>query len=336
MTAPATMHVVPSPAVTVILPVCDGERYLQEAIESIIDQDVSDWELVVIDNGSVDRTAEICREAARRDARVTVLRLPAPDLVAALNAGLAAARGTYVARMDADDVSLSSRLRRQISHLDRHPGVVAVGCAVDVVDEDGAPVGRVRMPQHDGRIRRALLRGRSAMCHPTVVARRDAVVRAGGYRAGSYPAEDLDLWMRLGREGGLANLPIALLRYRRHGSAVSFTHAEEQARRAHQLVSAERRRRGLAPAPFAPSVPKWASVTLYHLACARIALRSGNRAAARSHARDAMRSDPSAALPYAVLLAAALPHTALRLGGVAWSATQRGRLRRSTSWKISA
>ncbi|WP_165356738.1 glycosyltransferase family 2 protein [Nocardioides zhouii] len=326
----------PSPAVTVILPVHDGERYLQEAIDSIIHQDLPDWELVVIDNGSVDRTGEICRAAAEHDSRVTVLRLPAPDLVAALNAGLAAARGAFVARMDADDVSLPSRLRLQMSYLDRHPDVVAVGGAVDVVDENGAPVGRVRMPQQDEAIRRALLSGRTAMCHPTVVLRHDAIVRIGGYRVGSYPAEDLDLWMRLSREGLLANLPIPLLRYRRHGSAVSFTHAEEQARRTHQLVSAERRRHGLPPAPLASPPAKWASVTLYHLACAKLALRCGNRAAARRHAREAMQGAPVAALPYAVLIAATLPHAALKLGGVAWTAAHRGRTRASTSWKISA
>lgn len=330
------MHVVPPPAVTVILPVYNGERFLQEAIDSIIDQDVPDWELVLIDNGSVDGTAEICRVAAERDSRVKVVRQPVPDLVAALNAGLATARGALVARMDADDVSLPSRLRLQVSHLDLHPAVVAVGSAVDVIDENGDPVGRVRLPQQDDAIRRALLAGRGSMCHPTVVVRRAAIVRVGGYRAGSYPAEDLDLWMRLSREGSLANLPMPLLRYRRHGSAVSFTHADEQALRAHELVAAERRRQGLPPAPFVASDRERGSVTRYHLACARLALRCGNRAAARSHASEALRGAPVAALPYAVLLAAALPRAALKAGGVAWTAAQRKRLRRSTSSKIRA
>lgn len=330
------MHVVPSPAVTVILPVHDGERYLEEAIESIIRQDLSDWELLLVDNGSVDRTEEICRAAATRDPRVKVLRLPDPDLVAALNAGLASARGRLVARMDADDVALPARLRLQASHLELHPAVVAVGCAVDVMDEDGEAVGRVLLPQRDSDIRQALLAGRSAICHPTLVVRRDAIERAGGYRPGSYPTEDLDLWMRLGKEGRLANLPLPLLRYRRHRSAVSFTHADEQTRRGHQLVNAERRRLGLAPAPAPMRKTGQTSVTLYHLACARLALRCGNRTAARSHARDALRTAPVAALPYAVLLAAVLPNTALRMGGVVWTAAHRSRARRSASSKTSA
>src|SRR5207237_10277673 len=130
-----------APRVSVLLPVWNGEAFLEQAMESILRQTLSSFELIVIDDGSTDRSAAIAEEFASRDPRMRVLRRPHEGLSAALNAGIAAARGEYVARMDADDISAPDRLRKQVAYLDAHPACVAVGAWSDVVDEAGRQIG---------------------------------------------------------------------------------------------------------------------------------------------------------------------------------------------------
>src|SRR2546423_11626964 len=114
-----------APRVSVLLPVWNGEPFLEQAMESILRQTLSSFELIVIDDGSTDRTAAIAEEFASGDDRVRVLRRPHEGLSAALNAGIAAVRGEYVARMDGDDISGPDRLRKQVADLDTHPARVA-------------------------------------------------------------------------------------------------------------------------------------------------------------------------------------------------------------------
>jgi len=122
------------PLVSVLLPVWNGERFLRASIDSIASQTFRAFELIVISDGSTDGSLEIAREAAGLDSRIVVLPLPHDGLPAALNAGIAAARGAYLARMDADDLAVPARLERQVAYLDAHPHCVVVGSAVDVVD----------------------------------------------------------------------------------------------------------------------------------------------------------------------------------------------------------
>jgi glycosyltransferase involved in cell wall biosynthesis len=153
----------PLPRVSVVLPVWNGARFLATAIESVLAQTCQSLELLVVDDGSNDATREIAKGFADRDARVTVLALGTHvGIVRALNAGIAAATGEYVARMDADDVAVPSRLETQIALLDAHPECVAVGSAVEVIDEDGQQIGEASYPERHDDIARALLAGRGA------------------------------------------------------------------------------------------------------------------------------------------------------------------------------
>jgi len=209
-----------APRVSVLLPVWNGEAFLEQAMESILRQTLSSFELILIDDGSTDRTAAIAEEFAFRDTRVRVLRRPHEGFSATLNAGIEAARGEYVARMDADDLSLPDRLRKQVAYLDIHPACVAVGAWIEVVDEAGRHIGlKTFVTTHD-EISAVLLCGISPMAHPTVLFRRDVVRAAGGYDARRYPSEDLDLWFRLGERGELANLGEVLLQHL--GTAVAL------------------------------------------------------------------------------------------------------------------
>src|SRR4051812_12524034 len=126
--------------ISVVMPVWNGESFLAEAIESILAQTCRDFEFLIIDDGSTDGTPAILREFEARDPRVRVLWQQHEGLVAALNAGLAAARAPLIARMDADDVSTPERFELQLAYLQAHPECVVLGTAMLVTDPDGAPI----------------------------------------------------------------------------------------------------------------------------------------------------------------------------------------------------
>jgi glycosyltransferase involved in cell wall biosynthesis len=216
------------PYVSVVLPVRNCERYIEDAVESIVEQTFCNLELIVVDDGSSDRTLEIVAECAVRDPRIRVLARPQLGLVGALEAGRAAARGFYTARMDADDVADPERLRRQVEYLDQHCEVVAVGGQVELIDVEGRSIGCRVFPVTPADCRAYLERG-APFCHPSVMMRSDALALAGGYRASFEPAEDMDLWLRLAEIGELANLDVNVLRYRLHAASTTRTYAASQA-----------------------------------------------------------------------------------------------------------
>lgn len=215
------------PRISVVMPVRDGEAFLAEAVESILAQTFADFEFVILDDGSRDATPGMLEDLAVRDPRIRLHRLPAEGIVPALNRGLAASRGEFVARMDADDVALPHRLERQLARLEADGGLVALGSAALEMDATGAELGTVSVATEPGEIR-ALLATRNALLHPTVMARREALVAAGGYRRALGHAEDYDLWLRLSRDGHLANLPEPLLKLRRHRRQTSRVRELEQ------------------------------------------------------------------------------------------------------------
>ena len=209
---------------SVVMPVRDGERYLREALDSVLG-DPGDFELLAVDDGSTDATPEILRSYA--DERLRIVRQGREGLVAALNRGVEEAHGSTVARMDADDVSLPSRLERQHAVLAADERIGLVGCGVETIDAAGLATGSWLLPEDDGGLRRRLLL-RNPFAHGSVVLRRAALEAAGGYR-GDYGAnEDYDLWRRIAREWRLAAVPAVLYRYREHAQAVTKTGVDER------------------------------------------------------------------------------------------------------------
>jgi glycosyltransferase involved in cell wall biosynthesis len=223
----------------------DGERHLNDALDSVLEQTYADFELLVFDDGSRDGTAGLLRRYQERDERVHVLSGPRRGYVHALNDLLTKAAGEFVARMDADDVCRPERLARQVAFLDVHPRVVCVGTATDRIDARGRLIGRRVPPVEDAAIQEELLSGHNPIVHPSVLMRTEVVRRVGGYAVELAPAEDLDLWLRLGEHGELANLPEILLAYRMHTDSVSERGQARQLE--HKRLAAERawRRRGL-------------------------------------------------------------------------------------------
>ena len=300
------------PKVSVLLPVWNGEAFLEQAIDSVLGQTLSSFELIVIDDGSSDRSAAIAEGFTSRDDRVRTLRRPHEGLSASLNAGIAAARGDYVARMDADDVSVPDRLQKQVEYLDAHPACVAVGTWIEVVDEAGRPLGLKTYVTTHAEISAALLDGISPMAHPTVVVRGDALRAAGGYDARCYPSEDLDLWFRLGESGELANLGEALLRHRRHKAAVGVREREKMKAMALAICNEARIRRGLRPRRGTPTMAATNADARYHFECARTALIAGSHLTALRHAAAIIAAEPDRLYGYATLFACAVPRPLLR------------------------
>jgi len=207
------------PKVSVLMPVYNGERYVREALESILAQTFTDYEFIIVDDGSTDGTPFILAEYARQDPRIVLLTNGANrGLVATLNRGLEAARGQYIARMDADDVSLPERLARQVAYLDQHPEVGVLGTNVAYIDSEGRFLngGRPKDPQPlSPTLLQWLLLWRCAIYHPTVMLRRSILAETGlAYDPAFRHAEDRDLWTRLAPYTLIASLPEVLVYYR--------------------------------------------------------------------------------------------------------------------------
>ena len=224
------------------MPVRNGERYLAEAIESVLTQTLAELELVVVDDGSTDRSAEIVSSAAARDSRVRLYSQDPLGLCAALNRAADVARAPLLARLDADDVALPERLERQVAFLAQNPAVAVVGGGVIVIDQNG-----IELDCEPGPERVDLSKG-NALSHPSVTMRADALRRIGGYRL--YPAEDFDLWLRLEEHHQLAALPDLVVKHRLHLEQVSIRSFENQALTALAASAAARQRRAGHPDPL--------------------------------------------------------------------------------------
>ncbi len=200
------------PHVTVLLSVYNGERFLAEAIDSILCQSYKNYEFIIIDDASTDSTAEILKRYEREDSRIKIVTNAVNlRLAASLNKGISLASGELIARMDADDVSLPGRLEKQVAFMQANPNVSVCGTALSVYDSPST----VWLPPLDNDSIRAMLFFESCLYHPTVVMRK-RLFNNFSYSSSMLPAEDYDLWSRMAQKTEIlfANLPVPLLRYR--------------------------------------------------------------------------------------------------------------------------
>ena len=220
----------PNPSVSVVLPVYNAERYLREAVDSILAQTFTDFELILINDGSTDGSGDICRAYAKRDPRIVLIDRPTNGgLVSALNEGLAKARAPLIARMDADDIAMPERFACQYAHMMEHSNLAVLGSAFWNIDSTGKITGQYQHTPFTPAEAKDMLSQRCPTHHPTVMMRKDAILKAGGYRAAFIHAEDYDLWLRLSQLGyDISNLPQPLLNHRTHGANVSIVHQDEQ------------------------------------------------------------------------------------------------------------
>lgn len=202
-----------APLVSVLMPVYNGAADLRRALDSVLGQTFSDFELIVINDGSKDESASLLNSVD--DPRVRVIHQDNMGLAATLNRGLAMARGALIARQDQDDLSHPERFARQVTHLNDNPECILLGTAAEIWVGD-EPTERA----HDHPTEHSLLAFdllfNNPFVHSSVMMRRDAVLDIGGYTTDKsrQPPEDYELWSRLARKGRLANLPERLLVYR--------------------------------------------------------------------------------------------------------------------------
>ena len=225
------------PRLSVLMSVYNGERYLRQAVESILAQTFSDFEFIIVDDGSTDNTVLILN--GYTDPRLVQLKNETNiGLTRSLNRGLAVARGEYIARQDADDWSVPERLQKQIEFLSVHPEIGVLGSWLQIVDVDGNSSSVCTFPLEDAVIRWSLLFC-NPIGHPTVMMRRDVMEKVGGYRPELAQAQDYDLWVRLIPYTRFANLPEVLVYLRKHQMRVTSTRGVDQRRISIQVTQEE-------------------------------------------------------------------------------------------------
>ncbi len=237
--------VVAAPIVSVLLPVYNAKKYVAPAIDSILAQTFTDFELIIIDDGSTDGSPAILQTYAARDNRIRLISRENRGLIATLNEMLDLAKGTFLARMDADDISLPERLAHQVEFLQQHPDVVCVGGDYEIIDPAGRLVSRATMPEDNAEIQRRILSGSTIINHPCAMIRRDALRQIGGYDNTMVTVEDLDMLLRIGEIGNLANLREFVLQYRFHPNSVSAQNALYQQEMAQEACRRAWKRRGI-------------------------------------------------------------------------------------------
>jgi glycosyltransferase involved in cell wall biosynthesis len=207
------------PLVSVVLPVRDASRTIDACLQSIVTQSYKQFEIIIIDDGSRDDSAGRVSAWLRRDPRITLLTQGAEGLVAALNRGLHRARGTLVARMDADDVMLPGRLQAQVNYLQANSDVHLAASQVALFSDKPIAAGyREYIRWQNACLSPEAVVNEiyieSPFAHPSVMFRRETVIALGGYRQGAFP-EDYELWLRMAAAGKkMAKLPNVLLKWR--------------------------------------------------------------------------------------------------------------------------
>jgi glycosyltransferase involved in cell wall biosynthesis len=225
----------PEPMISVLMPVHNCPQFIEEAVDSILQQRYRNFELLIIDDGSNDRTNEIATRLSSRDERVHVLWQEKSGIVAALNHGIRQAKGKYLARMDADDIAHPMRLGLQVTRMETEPWLVA--CGTDFI-KFGNSAQYVSTPRTDKDCK-AILMIESCFAHPTVMMRTQVIKHADlEYGADAEYVEDYNLWTDLAPHGEFANIPLPLLKYRTHGGQISTQRIERQ-RDAHVRIASK-------------------------------------------------------------------------------------------------
>jgi glycosyltransferase involved in cell wall biosynthesis len=214
------------PKVTVLMSVYNGERYLKKAVDSILNQTFRDFEFLIINDGSTDSAVEILKSF--RDPRIKIINNKKNiGLTKSLNKGLRLARGEYIARQDADDISLPQRLEKQVEFLDKNTKTALVGSWTEVIDEYGEAM-EIWQSLSQSHLLRWRLLFKNQFTHCAIMLRKNAVMQLGGYSEELSSAQDYDLWSKISFSWELANIPEVLVKWRKWQKNISTTHRAKQ------------------------------------------------------------------------------------------------------------
>ena len=277
------------PAVSVVMGVYNAEKYVDQAIESVLNQTYADFELLLLNDGSTDNSLAHLEHYAKLDSRCKVYSGENQGMVAMANKGVSLAQADIIFRMDNDDVCRPERLEKQVRYLNEHPECVAVGSKVLLIDPDGLPIMEVGGNALHQEIDDANLSGGgSYLCHPAVAFRKEAILNVGGYRQEFHYAEDLDIFLSLAVVGKLANIPLVLIDYRQHFGSAGYAGAQKQIEACSLAVAEAKKRRGLDDTPNLDAInnafPAVKSISDIHLKWAWWAFMANNRITAKKYA----------------------------------------------------
>ncbi len=286
----------PDPLVSIMVPVFNTERYVAETLRALIAQTYRHIEIIVVDDGSTDRSVKILKALANTDARIHLTVRENRGIVATRNEMLALAKGELLAVNDADDVSYPDRIEKQVRYLQQQPAVVCIGTYFELIDPAGRLLRCLRPPVDDARIQHTAIKGDSPLCHSSAMFRRSAIERVQGYTPELKLAHDLDLWLKLGEIGPIHNIPEPLVRFRLHNKSVSETRRYEQRDFAKKACEAAWLRRGIvgqftAIAPWRPGEDADSRFT-YAMRYGWWAFRSGERRTAVRYGLRALARKP--------------------------------------------
>ena len=230
------------PKVTVLMSVYNGERYLHESIESILNQTFKDFGFLIINDGSTDNTPKILK--SYKDQRIKIISNKNNlGLTKSLNKGIKLAKGEYIARQDVDDVSLSERLEKQVKFLNSYPSYAAVGTFTKIINEDSKVIFLLRNPIYFHEIKRALMIN-NCIVHGSIMMRKNCLLETSFYDESMKRSQDYELWLRLSEKYKLANLPEFLYLWRKHEGNIEAKHKREQEMYV-EIAKAKARERGI-------------------------------------------------------------------------------------------
>lgn len=215
------------PRISVILPNYNGEKFIRRALESLLWQDFTDFEVLVLDDGSTDTSKKIITEFCDHDNRIKLYARPRSGLIDTLNFGLSQCSSEFIARMDADDVCIPTRFSQQVEFLDENHHFGLLGTGTLIVDEYGQFQRYGHYPSPPDGINDLFKEG-SFICHPSVMMRSSLLDKVNGYDQRFIHAEDYGLWSRLIQHTKAQNLPSKCLIYTQHTSNVSFRNYPRQ------------------------------------------------------------------------------------------------------------
>jgi len=216
-----------SPLISVVMPVYNADVYLAEAIESILNQTYRHFECIIICDDPTDKTREIIGKYSESDSRITPFYRKKEGLVSALNKGCSLAKGKYIARMDADDISLPIRFQKQLDFLEAHPEIDVCGTGAEIYS-DNNDSSLFSPPESQNEIKFFLLFD-NCLAHPSVMMK-TAWIQRNGYNENAVFFEDYELWLRTLDTSGISNIKDVLVKLRKHPDNISELHKTEGAR----------------------------------------------------------------------------------------------------------
>ncbi|MHC1716407.1 MAG: glycosyltransferase family 2 protein [Candidatus Dojkabacteria bacterium] len=205
-----------APQISIVMPVYNVEEYIKEAIESILNQTFNNWELIIIDDGSTDRTKKILKPYVKSDLRIRYIRKEKNvGITKNLNYAISLAKADLIARMDGDDISSVTRLDIQYEYMKENPKCVLAGTWAEMIDEKGVVLQQIKYPIQDWYLRAKMLLG-DYFIHGSVIFRKEIILNSGGYPLEYKFCEDYALWSKVMKYGKIANIPRILYKWRLH------------------------------------------------------------------------------------------------------------------------